>query len=239
VLDGIFSAGVAADFGYLPPNAARRVTSSRQSRLADIRLPPGGLDLLGDRGQAALLFEGGALTQERWVRACLFGRRIEALCPVGLRQQMSQPKAGELGEHLFSNGLLPQMLQLDGAAGLVGRALGRRPEAQLRLGEPGREAVPLRLEPGNLLADLLALFLEHSTLPKKLPLGTLKLLLPFLALGSGTDLDRANSSLDRSLMGLAFQLQARLQGLTLRLPAGVGLFKSRRMGRRRLRQRSL
>lgn len=140
--------------------------------------------------------------------ACLFGRRIEALGTVGLRQQMSQPKAGELGEHLFSNGLLPQMLQLDGAAGLVGRVLDRRPEAQLRLGEPGREAVPLRLEPGNLLADLLALFLEHSALPKKLPLGTLKLLPPFLAFGSGADLDLLDGGLDRSVTALAFQLQA-------------------------------
>src|SRR5690242_5328129 len=98
---------------------------------------------------------------------------------------MSLPDVGELDEHLILGGLLPQLLQLGGAAGLVGGALFRRSEAQLSLDEPGRDAVPIRLETGSLLADLLALFLEHPALPNKLLLGAFKPQPPFLPLGDG------------------------------------------------------
>jgi hypothetical protein len=120
VLDGFFSTGVEADFGLLSSNAVRRVADRRQPLLAGSRRRPGGLNLLGDGGQAALLFNKGPLAHERCAGAGRFGRRIGDLCPSRLLEQMSHPDTGELNEHLISGVMRPRMLQLGGAAGLVG-----------------------------------------------------------------------------------------------------------------------
>jgi hypothetical protein len=132
---------------------------------------------------------------------------------------MSLLDAAEVSKYLVQDGYPPQLYRLDDLGRLAFGLLFRLFEQQLGLLELGSEAIPFRLESGDLPAELLGLFLELSALADNPRLGAFVQLPPlFLFCGSlglyvadrrlGSNLGVASRGQDRTVVGLTFLLEA-------------------------------
>ena len=135
------------------------------------------------------------------------------------------------------DGLLPQILLLGGVAGLVGGRSFRCLNAQLqsaRVGPRGGHAPP---GDGQTVGGLARYVPETCRTPRQAATRRIQSCCRHCsrsATAPGEDI--AARGLDRPVSALAFQFKAIIQRLPLRLPAGMGLFKGRLVGRGRLCQ---